>query len=113
MLTLFVIFGSNFLEPRGFTGLVLHPAVELAAFAALLIHCARFLNCLVSHHMWMLEALGETRFEMSDFIGWLLIVVFMQHLQHMRCVGHVTFGEQRQCCKAALRQWRWDKDEPG
>lgn len=63
--------------------------------------------------MWIVEVLGETGFEVSDFIGWLLIVVFMQRLQRVRCVGHVTFGEQRQCCKAALRQWRWDKDESG
>ncbi|XP_075027394.1 KAT8 regulatory NSL complex subunit 1 isoform X2 [Calonectris borealis] len=98
---------------RGFTVLLLRPTVELAAFSALLIHYAWFLNCLVSHGMWMVETLGETDFEVSDFIGRLLVVVFMQHSRRRRCVGHVTSGEQRQCCKAALRQWRWDKDEPG
>lgn len=93
--------------------LLLRPTVELAAFSALLIHYAWFLNRLVSHGVRMVETLGETDFEVSDFIGWLLIVVFMQHSQRRRCVGHVTLGEQRQRCKAASRQRRWDKDEPG
>lgn len=101
------------LKSRGFTVLLLRPTVELAAFSALLIHYARFLHCLVSRGMWMVETHGEANFEELDFIGCLLIVVFMQHSQRRRCVGHVTLGEQRQCCKAASRQWRWDKDESG
>lgn len=59
-----LILGLNLLKSRGFTAL-LRPTVELAAFSALLIHYAWFLNCLVSHGMWMVETLGENDFEVS------------------------------------------------